>query len=69
MLRFLKRRNKCRKEKKTFLWPIFIKLLDQVLRRPLIYALSFVASERPHKVKFLEDSSFVFNLRDLQKLA
>ena len=35
--------------KKSLLWPIFMRILDHVVWRPLIYAPSFAQDERPHK--------------------
>ena len=45
---------------------IFIKLLGHALWTPSIYAPSFAPNERPHK--FLVDSCFGSNFKDLQKL-
>ena len=56
-------------KKKTFLWLIFINLLGHVLWRPLNYAPSLHQMKGlikvHHLVKFLEDSSFGSNFRDL----
>ena len=56
-----------------FLWPIFIKLLGHALWHTLIYAPSLKQMKGLIKLhntdKFLEDSSFASNLRDLHKLA
>ena len=37
------------KKIKTFLWPIFIKLLGHAVLRTAIYALSFAPNEKPRK--------------------
>ena len=62
-----------KKRKKTFLWPIFIRLLDHAFWRPSLYPQvlrqmkEFIKLHNPDK--FREDSSFGSHFRDLQKLA
>ena len=72
MLQFLKRR----KNKETFLRPIFMKPLGHALWRPSICAPSFAILHQMKDIiklhnldKFFNDSRFDSNFRDLQKLA
>ena len=77
ILRVLKRRNKYQKlkKKKTFLWLIFIKLFTHALLSDALQFTSRVLYQMKDLIKlhnpdkFLEDSSFGSNFRDLQILA